>query len=63
MLPDELQHQKLIEVGIQQGSRYRVEFPVVVVCPLSEIDDHRAMFSLGSVDLWRLYSQAKTLFD
>ena len=33
MLPDELQHQQLVEIGIEQGSRDRIEFPVVVMRP------------------------------
>jgi hypothetical protein len=41
MLPDELQHQQLVKIGIQQGSNHRVQFPVVVVRPLGEVHDHR----------------------
>src|SRR5579863_7307592 len=40
MLPDKLQHQKLVEIGIEQGSGDRVEFPVVIMCPLCEVHDH-----------------------
>jgi hypothetical protein len=38
--PDELQHQQLVEIRIEQGSDKRVQFPVVVVCTRREIDDH-----------------------
>ena len=41
MLPNELEHQQLVKVGIKQGPGNRVEFPVVVVRPLGEINDHR----------------------
>jgi hypothetical protein len=51
MLPNKLQHQQLIEIGIKQGPSNRVQFPVVVVRPLSEVDDHRAVASskMGSL--------------
>ena len=45
MLPDKLQHQQFVEVRIEQGSRDRVKFPVVVVRPLREVNDHRGMYS------------------
>src|SRR5580765_171161 len=48
MLPDELQHQQLVEIGIKQGSDDWVQFPVVVVCPLREVHDHRV-----SNPVWR----------
>ena len=41
VLPDELQHQQLVEIGIEQGSGDRVQFPVVVMRSLGEVDDHR----------------------
>jgi hypothetical protein len=41
VLPDELQHQELVKIGIEQRPRNRVECPVVVVSPLGKIDDHR----------------------
>jgi hypothetical protein len=44
VFPNELQHQQLIKIGVEQRSRDRVELPVVVMRPLSEIDDHRATF-------------------
>jgi hypothetical protein len=40
MLPDELEHKEFVEVGIEQGPRDGVQFPVVVVRPLGEVDDH-----------------------
>src|SRR5271169_1108843 len=45
MLPDELQHQQLIKIGIEQGPGNRVEFPVVVVPPLGEVHDHSLISS------------------
>ena len=45
MLPDELQHQQLVEIGVEQGSRDRVEFPVVVVRPFGEVHDHALISS------------------
>jgi hypothetical protein len=41
MLPDELQHQELVEIRIQQASDDRIQFPVVVVRPLGEGHEHR----------------------
>ena len=48
MPPHKLQHQQFVEVSIEQRSDNRVEFPVVVMRPLSKIDDHRAVLSLES---------------
>jgi hypothetical protein len=48
MLPDKLQHQQLVKIGIEQRPGNWVQFPVVVVRPLSEVDDHRAVVSLES---------------
>src|SRR5258708_10341488 len=45
MLPDELKHQKFIKIGVQQGSRNRVEFPIVVVRPLGKVHDHELLSS------------------
>jgi hypothetical protein len=41
MFPDELQHQQLVEVRIEQGSNDRIQFPVVVMRALREVHDHR----------------------
>ena len=46
MLPDKLQHQQLVEIGVEQRSRDRVQFPVVVMRPLREVHDHQAMSSI-----------------
>src|SRR6185295_19854902 len=46
MLPDKLQHQQLVEIGVEQGSRDRVQFPVVVMRPLRKVHNHQAN-SLG----------------
>jgi hypothetical protein len=36
-----LEHQELVEIGIEQRPGDRVEFPVVVVRPLGKVHDHR----------------------
>src|ERR1700686_4655347 len=41
MLPDELQHQELVKIGVEQRPGNRVQLPVVVVRPLGEVNDHR----------------------
>ncbi len=41
MLPGELEHQQFVEIGIEEGPNDGVQFPVVVVRPLGEVDDHR----------------------
>jgi hypothetical protein len=41
MLPDELQHQELVKIRIQQGADDWIQFPVVVVRSLGEVHDHR----------------------
>ena len=43
MFPDKLQHQQLVKVSIEQGAGNRVQLPVVVVRPLSEVNNHRAV--------------------
>jgi hypothetical protein len=48
MLPDKLKHQKLVEIGIQQGSCNRVQFPVVVVRPFRKVHDHALLSSAAS---------------
>src|ERR1022692_4168971 len=47
MLPDKLQHQQFVEVGIEQRTRNRVECPVVIVRPLREVHDHELVSSSG----------------
>lgn len=42
VLPDELEHQQLVEIGIEQRSRDRIEPPVVVVRSPGKIDNHDA---------------------
>src|SRR5258708_27946975 len=39
-LPDELQHQQFVKIGIEQGPRNRVQFPVMVMCAPPQADDH-----------------------
>jgi hypothetical protein len=45
MLPDELQHQELVKIGVEQGPRNRVQFPVVIVRTTSEVHDHSQISS------------------
>ena len=40
MLPDELQHQQLIKVGVQQRAHNGVKVPVMVMRAFREVDDH-----------------------
>jgi len=42
LLPDELEHEELVEIGVEQGSRNRIQLPIVVVGTPSEVDDHDA---------------------
>ena len=43
VLPDELQHEQLIEVCVEQRAHDGVELPVVVVGALGEVDVHRCL--------------------
>src|ERR1700747_1278127 len=45
MLPDELQHQELVKIGVEQGPSNRVQFPVVIVRATSEVHDHSQISS------------------
>ena len=40
MLPDELEHEELVEVRVKQGAGDRIQLPVVVVRAPGEVDDH-----------------------
>jgi hypothetical protein len=40
MLPDELEHEKFVEVGVEQGARDGIHLPVVVVRAPGQIDNH-----------------------
>src|SRR5271155_1346431 len=40
LLPDELQHEQLVEIVVQQRARDGIEFPVVVVGAAGQVDDH-----------------------
>ncbi len=40
VLPDELEHEELVEVGVEEGADDGVELPVVVVRALGEVDVH-----------------------
>jgi hypothetical protein len=48
MLPDKLQHQELVEIGIKQRPRNGIEFPVMVVRAPGQVDDHVATIVLGA---------------
>lgn len=49
VLPDELEHEQLVEVGIQQGAGDRVELPVVIVRAAREVNDHNGITLLHAV--------------
>jgi hypothetical protein len=42
MLPDQLEHQQLVKIGIQHGARNGVQIPVMVVRAPGEVDNHSA---------------------
>ena len=42
VLPDELEHEELVEVGVEERAHDGVELPVVVVRALGEVHVHRA---------------------
>ena len=50
-LPDELEHEQLVEIGIQQGPRDRVQFPVMIMSAPREIDDHDGITLLHAGEL------------
>jgi hypothetical protein len=41
-LPDELQHQQFVEIGIQQRTRNWIEFPIMVMRAPGEVDNHNS---------------------
>ena len=61
VLPDELEHEQLVEVGVEQRADDGVELPVVVVGALGEVDihasivvgmrqrDNRGIFMMGAI--------------
>src|SRR5260370_20935499 len=42
LLPNELEHQQLVKIGIEQRPCNRVQFPVMVMRSPREVDDHNA---------------------
>src|ERR1700739_3562979 len=46
MLPDELQHQQLVEIRVEQRPDDGIEFPIVVVRAFCKVDDHRRRAAL-----------------
>ena len=40
MLPDELEHEKLVEIGVEQRARDGIHLPVVIVRAPGKIDNH-----------------------
>ncbi len=47
VLPDELEHEELVEVGVEQGADDGVQLPVVVVGSLGEVDLHGEIVTAG----------------
>ena len=47
VLPDELQHQQLVEVRVEQRADDRVQTPVMVVGPLGEVHIHVGIVACG----------------
>jgi hypothetical protein len=45
MLPNKLQHQQLVEIGVEQGPGNRIQFPIVVVRALGKVHDHALLSS------------------
>jgi hypothetical protein len=39
-LPDQLEHQQFVKIGIQQGTRNGIQIPVMIVRTSGNIDDH-----------------------
>jgi hypothetical protein len=48
VLPDELEHEQLVEVGIEQRADDGIELPVVVVGSLCEVDLHEEIVKAAS---------------
>ncbi len=40
VLPDELEHEQLVKVGIEERARDGIEFPIMVVRAPGEVNDH-----------------------
>jgi hypothetical protein len=40
MLPDELEHKELVEIGVEQRTGDGIEFPVMVMRASGQVDDH-----------------------
>src|SRR5208283_68019 len=41
-LPDELEHEKFVEVGVEEGPSNRIQFPVMVMGAPRKVDNHDA---------------------
>jgi len=59
LLPDELQHEQLVEIVVQQRARDGIEFPVVVVGAAGQVDDHGGLYftllgDIGSKTVFRV---------
>ena len=67
MLPDELEHEEFVEIGIEQGARDWIKIPVVVVGTAREVDDHaegpRAYLSAAGEGGWLRHGECCRLFD
>ena len=40
MFPDELEHQELVKIGIEERARDGIELPVMVVCAAGQVNNH-----------------------
>ena len=40
VLPDELEHEELVEIRVEQGADNGIEFPVMVMRAFGEVNDH-----------------------
>jgi hypothetical protein len=42
VLPDELEHQEFVEIGIEQGAGNGIKLPIVVMRAPGQVDNHCA---------------------
>jgi hypothetical protein len=47
VLPDELQHQQLVEIRIQQRPDDRIQFPVMIVSATRKINNHNSTLPIS----------------
>jgi len=63
MLPDELKHEKFVEIGIEQGARNGIHFPIVIVRAPGEIDNHNELTLLELCADWEHFAPLFTWRD